>query len=144
MLVAQDHHVVLNDRLSLRLFADNRLRRTGRRNRICMPMNELPTSVLQPKYAGHAESHRDEFLAADLDSSMFHFDNASKIVRNIFFYEFDAGDLSVTEIRGGAGYSCLNVLATAHIGAEGIPQSYVIRIGEQRVVPAGIAFPDRA
>ena len=42
-----------------------------------MPVDEPPTGVLPPKYAGHAERYRDELFApANLDPPAFHLDNA--------------------------------------------------------------------
>ena len=67
-------------------------------------MNELPTSALQPKHAGRADSHRYDFLStSDLTSTAFHLDDAGKIVGDVLGYEFDIGDLSVAIMRGGAG-----------------------------------------
>ena len=91
-------------------------------------MNELPVSALQPKHAGCADSHRHDFLStSDLTSTAFHLDNAGgKIVGEVLGYEFDIGDLSVAVVRGGAGKCRLNLLPTAYVRPERIPQGHVI------------------
>ena len=128
-----------------RLFADNRRCRPWRRNRIRVPMNELPSTLLQSKHAGHAYSYLDEFLAAaDLSSPALHLDYAREVVGYIIRYEFYTSDLSIAVVRGGAGQGCLNLLPAAYVRAEGIAQSHVFRIRVQFLVNTGVTFQDRA
>ena len=92
-----------------------------------MAMNEPPASALQPKHAGHADSQGYDFLStSDLTSTAFHLDDAGEIVGEVLGYEFDIGDLSVAVVRGGAGKCRLNLLPTAYVRPEGIPQGHVI------------------
>ena len=117
---------------SIQLFADDRFCRPGCRNRICVPMNEPPNSLLQSKNAGHAQSELDESLAAaDLGSPALDLDYAGEVVGDITRYEFYASDLSIFEMRGGPGQGYLDLLPTACIRAEGITQSHVVRKGVQ-------------
>src|SRR3989442_1426623 len=130
--------------LALMLPADNRRCRTWTRNRICVAMNELPTSALQPKHAGHADSHRQHFLStSDLTSTAFHLDDAGEVVGDVLRYEFDIGDFSVAVMRGGAGKCRFNLLPTAYVWPEGIPQGHVIRQRVQRLVNTRVAFQYR-
>lgn len=86
-------------------------------------MNELPTSALQPKHAGHADSHRCHFLStSNLTLAAFNLDDAREIVRSVFRYELDIGGFSVTVMRGGAGKCCLNLLPTRTYGPKGFPR----------------------
>ena len=67
-------------------------------------MNQLPAPALQPKHAGHADSHRYDFLStSDLTSTAFHLDHAGEIVGEVLGDELDIGGLSVAVVRGGAG-----------------------------------------
>ena len=69
-------------------------------------MNEPPTTLLQPKQAGHADGYRSQIgAAADLGSPAFDLDDTCKIVRHIFCNELDTGDLAVAVVRRGAGES---------------------------------------
>ena len=83
---------------------------------ICVAMNELPTSALQPKHARHADSHRHHFLStSDPTSTAFHLDDAGEIVGDILCYEFHLGEFSVAVMRGGAGKRCFNLLPAANV-----------------------------
>jgi hypothetical protein len=64
-----------------------------------MAMNELPTSDLQPKHAGHADSQRYHFRGTpDLTSAALHLDDAGEIVGDVLRYEFDIGHCSVAVV----------------------------------------------
>src|SRR6266705_874843 len=107
-------------------------------------MNELPASALQPKHAGHADSHRYDFLStSDLTSTAFHLDDAGESVGEVLGYEFDTSDLSVAVVGGGAGKCRLNLLPTAYVRPEGIPQGHVICQRVQRLVNTRVAFQYR-
>jgi len=61
-----------------------------------VPMNQLPITALQPKYARDANGNSSQFFAAaNLGSSAFNFDNARKISRDIFCDEFNTCNLSL-------------------------------------------------
>ena len=126
------------------LFADNGRCRPWRRNRIRVPMYELPSTLLQSKHAGHAYSYLDEFLAAaDLSLPALHLDYAREVVGYIIRYEFYTSDLSIAVVRGGAGQGCFNLLPAACVRAERVAQSHVFRIGVQCLVTTGVASGSR-
>ena len=65
------------------------------------------------------------------------------MVRDVLGNEFDIGDFPVAVVRGGAGKCRFNVLPTAHVRPEGIPQRHIICLRVQRLVNTWIAFQYR-
>jgi len=104
-------------------------------------MNELPTSALQPKDAGHANSDRHYFLSTpDLGSTAFDLHDASEIIGDVLRYEFDISDFSIAVIQRSGGKGRFNFLATTHVRPEGIAQGHVIRERVQRLVNARVGL----
>src|SRR3954467_1850306 len=66
------------------LSVEQRCCRAWCRNRVRVPMNKPPSTVLQSEYAGHAQSYRDQFLAvADFGSPPLHLNDAREIIGSI-------------------------------------------------------------
>jgi hypothetical protein len=106
-------------------------------------MNELPASALQPKNAGHADSHRCEFRGtSDFASTAFHLDDAGEIVGNVLGDEFDIGSLSVTVLRGSACKCRLDILPTARVRPEWVAQGHVVCHRVQVLVNSCVAVQD--
>ncbi|SEB25397.1 hypothetical protein SAMN05444680_12514 [Variovorax sp. YR216] len=121
----------------------NRQGRTRRCNRVCMPMNELPLVSLQPKDAGHSNSHRYEVsAAANLRPSVLDLDNTCELIGDVPLDQVDPRGLSVAVVCGRTGQCLLDVTPTARIGAERVSKRHVLGSGEQGLVPTGVAPQD--
>lgn len=125
-------------------FADNRRRRAWCRNRIGVPMNQLPITALWPKYAGDAKGDGNHFLAAaNLGSNALNFDYTRKIFREILCNEFDTCNHSVSVVSGGTGQSISNVLASTCKWPERIAKCHFLIFRVQGQVAAWVAIHDR-
>ncbi len=124
-------------------FSDNRRCRAWRRNRVGVPVDQLPITALQPKCACHAKGDGNHFLAfANLGSNVLNFDHARKILREILCDEFDARNFPISVVGCGSGQSFSNGLATTCKRPERIAKRQLLILDVQGQIAAWVAIHD--
>jgi hypothetical protein len=110
------------------------------RDRISVPVNELPRAAFKPEQTRHAQSERENFgAAADLRSPALDLYDTRELGSDVTRYEFCAGEHSVAIVGRRTVERLLDLVATARVRPEWITQRDIVSIREQNLRRFGIA-----
>src|SRR5215204_240470 len=127
------------------LLLDHRLGWLSGRYGVCVPMHDLPSTILGPKDASNPQGNRGGILrSADLGLEPLHLYEVCKLSTHVLRCVLEVGELAICIVRCCTLQGPSNLIPPKRGRAEGVGEGYVFSMGAELLITLRIPFNDLA